>query len=402
MDMTFSEEDLEFQQEVRAFLSEHLSEDLASATRYNPAVFSDRVDQFEWQKILHQKSWVGHRWPAEYGGTGWSATQRYIFDDECRRAGAPIISPMSMDLVGPVIYTYGTDAQKEKFLPNILSGEDFWCQGFSEPEAGSDLASLKTSAVRDGDDYVVNGTKIWTSLAHNANWIFCLVRTCKEVKPQAGISFLLIDMSAPGLEVEPIITLAGDHDINQVFFEDVRVPAENLVGSEGQGWEIAKFLLEKERGGAPMAPGLRAHFNHIQTYLQDLEDGHCGRLLNDPSVKTKLSEIDVELRALEVMELRLLDQISRGEPLGPQSSISKIVGANLRQKIDQIAIDLFGQDALQLAPERPLHGSQGPEFEGSLGALIAMPTYLNSRAWTIFGGSNEIQRTILAKTVLGL
>jgi len=402
MDMTFSAEDIAFRGKIRAFLKDKLPKHLSEAKSRSPQVFSDYAVQMEWQSILHRQGWVGYRWPEAYGGTGWSPVQCYIFDTECAKVNAPELSPLGLKLVGPVIYTYGTDAQKKHYLPRVLSGEDYWCQGFSEPGSGSDLASLKTKAIPDGDDYIVDGTKIWTSLAHHANWIFCLVRTDNDVKAQQGISFLLINMDSPGVDVEPIITMAGDHEVNQVFFDNVRVTKTNLVGQEGQGWDIAKFLLANERGGSFLAPPLFADMQRLKNQALQQADGVGGTLFHDPDFSLKYSKTWVELKALEVTELRTLEKVSRGEVLGPQSSIAKLIGSNLRQKVDELRLELFGNDGMELVTARPLYGTQSPEVITSPDAQLAMPGYLNNRAWTIFGGSDEVQKTILAKTVLGL
>lgn len=402
MDMSFAAEDLKFQSEVREFLKAKLPKHLSQAKSRSPQVFSDYAVQMEWQSILYEQGWVGYRWPKEYGGTGWSPVQCYIFDTECAKASAPELSPLGLKLLAPVVYTFGTEAQKNHYLPRVLSGEDYWCQGFSEPGSGSDLASLKTKAVLDGNDYIVDGTKIWTSLAHHANWIFCLVRTDMEVKPQSGISFLLIDMNSPGIEVQPIITMAGDHEVNQVFFDNVRVPKANLVGEEGQGWDIAKFLLANERGGSFLAPPLLADMERVKRQAAEQPNGRGGSMLDDADFMLNYSRILVELKALEVTELRILEKVSKGEVLGPQSSITKLIGSNLRQSVDELRLGLFGSDAMELATARPFYGTQSPEVISSPDAQLAMPGYLNNRAWTIFGGSDEVQKTILAKAVLGL
>jgi len=402
MDMSFSKDDLAFRNEVRGFLKAELPDHLIEAAARNPAVFDEIDIQMEWQSILYKKGWLAYRWPKEYYGAGWTPTQCFIFDTECSKAGAPGLSPLGLKLVGPIIYTFGTQEQKDEFLPKLLSGEHYWCQGFSEPGSGSDLASLRMSAVRDGDDYIVNGTKIWTSLAHYSNWIFCLVRTDKDVKKQAGISFLLIDMTTSGVEVKPIITLASDHDVNQVFIDNVRVPAKNMIGAEGQGWDIAKFLLANERGASPLGPTLVSAVAQLKSQAETVSDGIGGMMIDDSDFALKLSRLDVEVKALEVTELRILDKISKGEDLGARSSVAKLVASNLRQKIDELSVEMFGYNAMELETARPLYGTQSPETVSTPDAQLAMPAYLNSRAWTIFGGSNEVQKTIIAKTVLGL
>jgi alkylation response protein AidB-like acyl-CoA dehydrogenase len=287
-------------------------------------------------------------------------------------------------------------------LPRILSGEDYWCQGFSEPGSGSDLASLQCRAVRQGDKYIVNGTKIWTTHAHHANRIFCLVRTSTEGRPQAGISFLLLDMQQPGVTVRPILTLAGDHEVNQVFFDNAETPATNLVGDEGDGWKIAKFLLENERGGSCHAPKLHADLEAIAEAAQREPDGVGGVLAEDKDWKRRVAKLRLSTQALEIIELRILADISKGRPPGPQTSLTKMLASDLRQAIDLLAVDLYGDAGLQLDMTRPFYGDNAPPPLHSREAQLASPRYLNSRAWTIFGGSNEVQANIIAKTVLGL
>lgn len=403
MDMSFSAEELAFRDEVRAFLRDNLPDQLRVATHNTTSVFVEKDVNLEWQRILHARGWLAYQWPVEVGGTGWSPVQRYVFESECARAGAPTLVALSMKLVAPVIYTFGTPEQKAHFLPRILSGDDYWCQGFSEPGSGSDLASLKTRAELQGDHYVVNGTKIWTTHAHHANWLFCLVKTDTTVKPQRGITFLLIDMNQPGIEVRPIITMAGDHDVNQVFLDNVKVPVAHRVGAEGQGWDIAKFLLENERGGAWHAPGLIAQFESIRASATGRPSSRPGvPLTDDPAFAAKAARLELELSAFEMIEMRILGEMAQGRRPGPQTSVVKLLASNLHQAIDQFRLDVFGYDALQLETRRPLYGNDRPEAIGDPDAQLAMPAYLNSRAWTIFGGTNEVQKSIIAKTVLGL
>jgi alkylation response protein AidB-like acyl-CoA dehydrogenase len=329
-------------------------------------------------------------------------TQKFLFEKECALAGAPALSILGLRLVGPVICAFGTPEQKERFLPGILSGDVLWCQGYSEPGSGSDLASLKTSARRDGDDYVVNGSKIWTTHAHHADWIFALVRTNTEVKKQNGISFLLLPMDQPGIEVAPILSMSGDHEVNQVFFTDARTPVENRIGAEGEGWTIAKFLLENERGGSCFAPRLIKNIEELERLAREQPSGVNGAMAHDPRFRDRLARARLEAEALEVTELRILAELAKGRAPGPQTSLTKLLGANLGQRVDTLRLELLGYDALQLPFERPLYGNEAPEPVGSVEAQIAMGRYLNNRASTIFGGSNEVQKNIIAKSVLGL
>lgn len=400
--MQFSADERAFRDEVRTFLDTHLSETLREGARRTPTVFAEPDIGREWQRILNDKGWFGYCWPKGYGGTGWDSVRRYIFEKECALAHAPELPVLSLKLLGPVLHTFGTEAQKAKYLPRILSGEDYWCQGFSEPSAGSDLAHLKTRAVRDGDRWIINGSKLWTTHAHFADHMFCLARTDPDVKPQAGISFFLIDMQQPGIDVKPIISIAGDHEVNAVFLDDVIVPANDLVGAEGQGWTIAKFLLENERGGSCHAPVLLAQLEMMRAEAETMSDGDEGVLIDDPVFAGRIARAEFEARALEMTELRILAEIAQGRPPGPQTSLVKLVASNLRQEISRIGMSLYGYAGLQLSDVRPLYGHNAPEPVLSAGAQLAAPNYLNNRAWTIFGGSNEVQRTIIAKTVLGL
>lgn len=402
MDLQLSADEIAFRDEVRAFLDTHLTDHLRAGTRATPTVFAEPDLGREWQRILHQQGWLGYHWPVEHGGTGWTPTQRYIFEKECALADAPGLPVLGLKLLAPVLWTFGTPEQKAHYLPRILSADDYWCQGFSEPGAGSDLASLKTRAVRDGDRYIVNGTKIWTTHAHFADHMFCLVRTDPTVKPQAGISFLLIDMNQPGVRVRPIIGLAGDHEINEVFLDDVVVPATDLVGEEGQGWTIAKFLLENERGGSCHAPALLAAVARLREAAQTQPGGCGGTLIEDAFYARSLARTELSIQALEMTELRILAELAQGRKPGPQTSLIKLVASDLRQEVDALAMRTFGHSGLQLSTHRPLYGNESEEPVGSKDAQVAAPAYLNSRAWTIFGGSNEVQKTIIAKAVLGL
>ncbi len=400
MDLTYTGEDLAFQNEVRAFLKENLTAEIKRATEKTTTVFVEKDVAEKWQKKLYEKGWLAYFWPKEYGGTGWTATQRYIFQQECAAAGAPGIIPMGIRYVGPVIFTFGSQAQKDFFLPKILNGEHYWCQGYSEPGAGSDLAGLKTRAVRDGDHYVVNGSKIWTTHAHHADWIFCLVRTDNTGRKQEGISFLLIDLKTPGIEIDPIITMGLDHEVNQVFFDDVRVPVENRVGEENQGWEYAKFLLEFERGGGSSGY-LKAGMEKLKAVVSAQVNG-TQPLIRDPRFAAELASIEVGVMAQEITELRMMSKLAAGQPPGAESSIMKSTSVDLGQRMSELMVEALDYYATPMpAGGRPLYEINdwlpGPEY-----APPAIGTYLNKRASSIFGGSNEVQRDIIAKLVLRL
>jgi acyl-CoA dehydrogenase len=400
MRLALSAEDEAFQGEVRAFLAEHLSADLVAAAQTTTSVFTEKEASIAWQKILHAKGWVAPSWPQAFGGTGWSEIKRHIFASECARAGAPSLAPMGLRMVGPCIMHYGTAEQKAFYLPRILSGEDYWCQGYSEPGSGSDLASLSLRATSDGDDYILNGTKIWTTHAHVANRMFCLVRTRAEGKPQAGITFLLLSMSTPGISVRPIITLAGDHELNQVFFDSVRVPKTNRLGAENDGWSVAKYLLEFERGGGWSA-GLHQSVARIRALLRRLPDDDADTLRANESLRRRLAAAEVGVAAIEMSELRLLAALSTGHSPGPGSSLLKVQGSEMMQHLDELGIDIIERYGLIEQREARRLGS-GKAAIGPEEALTLMPRYLNNRASSIYGGSNEIQRDIIARLVLHL
>ncbi|WP_380876244.1 acyl-CoA dehydrogenase [Sphingomonas sp. DBB INV C78] len=402
MELAFSPEDEAFRQEVRAFLDEHLPEHLRAGMRATPSVFVEPDIGGEWQRILNHKGWLAYNWPKECGGTGWTPVQRYIFEKECALADAPGLPVLGLKLLGPVICRFGTEKQKREILPRILNCDDYWCQGFSEPGSGSDLASLKTRAENRGDHYVINGRKLWTTHAHHATHMFCLARTDPAAKPQRGISFILIDMRQPGIEVRPIRGLAGDHEVNEVFIDDAIAPIENLVGEEGSGWTIAKFLLENERGGACHAPKLLSDLAKLRKEAAREPDGMGGTMAQDGAFMADLARTELEAQALEMTELRILAEIAKGLPPGPQTSLTKLVASDLRQAVDGLAVRLFGYAGLMLEGQRPLYGNESPEPLYGKAAQLAAPRYLNSRAWSIFGGTNEVQRGIIAKTVLGL
>jgi alkylation response protein AidB-like acyl-CoA dehydrogenase len=400
MHLSWSQEDLAFQAEVRAFLAEALTPELREAARLTTSVFTDPRLNRPWHRALHARGWVAPAWPVEYGGAGWNEMQRYIFTSECARAGAPSLAPMGLRMCGPMLMRFGTPEQKAFYLPRILSGDDYWCQGYSEPGSGSDLASLQLRATNSGDHYILSGSKIWTTHAQFANRMFCLVRTGWEGRPQAGITFLLLDMDTPGLSVRPIITLAGDHEVNQVFFEDVRVPKTNRVGEENAGWGVAKYLLEFERGGSSAA-GLKASLARLRTLAAAEPADGGGALIGDTIFRRRLVEAEIELDAIEMTEQRVMSALSSGQAPGPASSMLKTRGTEAMQLLDELAIDAAGHYAAveQRAAREP---GGNVASVGGAGHLTAMPRYLNDRAATIYGGSNEIQRNIMASLVLGL
>jgi acyl-CoA dehydrogenase len=400
MHLDLSAEDLAFRDEVRTFLDENLTAELRRAGRRATSVFMDKTYSLAWQKILHGRGWVAPAWPVRYGGPGWSEMQRYIFAAECARAGAPSLAPMGLKMVGPVIMGYGTEDQKAHYLPRILSGEDYWCQGYSEPGAGSDLAALQLRAEREGEDYVLNGTKIWTTHAHWANRMFCLVRTRTDGKAQAGITFLLLDMQTPGVSVRPIITLAGEHEVNQVYFDNVRVPVSGRVGDENQGWTVAKYLLEFERGGGSAA-GLKVSYERLRALAQAERGDDGGALIDDPGFRSRLAAVGVILDAVEMTEHRVLAELASGRNPGPASSMLKTQGTETMQKLDELAIEGIAAYAAvdQMTARAP---DAGQDFVGPEHGLTSMARYLNNRAGSIYGGSNEIQRDIMARLVLGL
>jgi acyl-CoA dehydrogenase len=356
-------------------------------------VFIEPEYTLPWQRILHARGWVAPNWPKAYGGTGWDEMQRYIFASECARAGAPGLAPMGLNMVGPCIIGYGTPEQKAYYLPRILSGEDYWCQGYSEPGSGSDLASLQLKADSDGEHYVLNGSKIWTTHAHHANKMFCLVRTDPAAKLQLGITFLLLDMDTPGIKVEPIITLAGEHELNQVFFDDVRVAKSGRLGAENDGWSVAKYLLEFERSGGSSA-GLEAVLGRLQRYVQ-------AELPADFGLIRRIGELAMRIEAIKTTEQRVLSDLTGGQPPGPAASMLKVQRTELMQAIDEAGVQTLGMHAAPYQPDAWQPGANVPVL-GPEALVVGMARYLNNRAGSIYGGSNEVQRNIMAKGVLGL
>ena len=390
----------EFRNEVRDFLDRNLDDDLRHAAAYSTGVFAEPDIGLRWQRILDEKGWLTYCWPPENGGTGWSPIKRYIFESECALAGAPDIAGMGLRLLGPVLCAFGTKEQKERFLPGIRSGEDYWCQGFSEPGSGSDLASATTSAVLRDGQYVINGSKIWTTHAQFANWIFCLVRTDKAGRKQAGLSFLLVPMDQPGVRVSPILSMSGDHEVNQVFFDDAVADAGYLIGEEGGGWAITKFLLVNERAGSCFAPGLLRNTGIAEQAFGELQsDGAVSpdRLL---SLKQRLEAARLQVEAFEMLELELLHKVQAGQEPGPSASLIKLAASTLMQKIDEICVDLVPLEGRALFDSNSHTKTYPVRSPIDYLSQVGMSKYLNNRAATIYGGSTEIMKNILANEIL--
>ena len=396
MDIHFTPEELAFRDDVRHFLETKLPKDIATKVRLGKHLNKD--DHQRWQRVLAEQGWYATHWPEAFGGTGWNAVQKHIFEEECAAFGAPRTIPFGVNMVAPVIIKFGTPEQQAHYLPRILDGTDWWCQGYSEPGAGSDLASLKTRAVRDGDHYVVNGQKTWTTLGQHADWIFCLVRTDPEAQQQRGISFLLIGMQTPGITVRPIITLDGEHEVNEVFFDNVRVPVENLVGRENEGWTCAKYLLTYERTGLAGIGASKAVLAHLkQVASRELCDGKP--MLEDPLFRAQVAEVEMQLMAIEMSTLRILAAAREGGVPGAESSILKVKGTEIRQAISHLLRKVLGpyalpfiEDEFELGAE-PLHADY---------SAAPASQYFNLRKLSIFGGSNEIQKNIVSKMILEL
>ncbi|OFE12623.1 pimeloyl-CoA dehydrogenase large subunit [Pseudohongiella acticola] len=399
MNADFTTEELEFQKEVQDFLKAEFPQDIKH--KVDNGIKLEKDDFVRWQKILYKKGWVAPNWPEEYGGTGWTPTQKYIFALEMGLYGAMEPVAFGMKMVAPVIYSYGNEEQKKRFLPDILQSNVWWCQGYSEPNAGSDLASLKTTAVREGDHYIVNGTKTWNTLGQYADWIFCLVRTDNTVKKQEGISFLLIDMKTPGITLSPIVLLDGEPEVNEVHFDNVKVPVENLIGEENKGWTYAKVLLTHERTNIAQVPNSKLKLQKLRNLAANTADGYGGTLLDNPVFKRKLAEVEIQVLALEFAELRTLAAVSVGKAPGPESSILKIVGTEATQFIDELYMEVAAYHSLPHVPEQFTDGFDG-EHVGKGSVAASANTYFNNRKKSIYGGSNEIQKNIISKAVLGL
>ncbi len=388
-----------FRAEVKAFLDTSLSEDLKRAAQQGFGI--PREAGAKWHNLLYQQGWVAPNWPTEFGGTGWNETQKHIFAEELALAGAPMLMPFGLGMVGPVIYTFGTDAQKAQHLPGILDGSVWWCQGYSEPGSGSDLASLKTSAVRDGDEYVINGQKIWTTNAHKADWIFALVRTDAECKPQQGISFVLIDMRSPGIEVRPIVSIDGLHHLNEVYFTDVRVPLSNRIGDENKGWTYAKYLLGHERTGIAGVASSRRAVEALASFAADATNSAGATLADDRSFMSRLQATAVKLDALAQTEARVLASLEAGGNPGDISSMLKIIGTEVQQELETLRVEAVSHYALPFDLAQ-IRGETNEPAPGPDYAVTAVSDYNFGRAASIYGGSNEIQRNVIAKAVLGL
>jgi alkylation response protein AidB-like acyl-CoA dehydrogenase len=391
MDLNYSAEDLAFRDEVRDWLQASLPDDLRKKVIDYQELGRD--DLLGWHRILAKKGWIAPEWPVEWGGQNWSVVQRYIFEEECAYAGCPPLIPFGLKMCAPVLLRFGTEEQKQRFLPGIYNGDVFWCQGYSEPGSGSDLASLKTTAVRQGDYYIVNGQKIWTTWGHHADWIFCLVRTDQGAKKQEGISFLLFDMRTLGITVRPLILMDGAHEVNEVFFDDVKVPAENLVHRENDGWTVAKYLLGHERMGTGGIGGSKRELAKLKV-LANKEMRNGKPLLEDPRFRDKVSRVEVELMALEITNLRFLDQLRGGRAPGAEVSLLKIKGTEIQQALTELLVEVMGPLT------QPFRAIEAMDFDTSTAALL--PRYFNYRKTTIYAGSNEIQRNIIAKATLGL
>ncbi|QIK40273.1 acyl-CoA dehydrogenase family protein [Pontivivens nitratireducens] len=392
MNLDFTPEQDAFRAEVRAWLDENLSSRLADKVRTSKHL--SKQDMEDWHAKLHARGWLANHWPEEYGGPGWGPVEKFIFEDECAMANAPRIVPFGVSMLGPVLLKYGSDEQKAHYLPRILDGTDWWCQGYSEPGAGSDLASLKTTAVKEGDHYIVNGQKTWTTLGQHADWIFCLVRTSKEGKPQEGISFLLIDMKTPGIEVRPIHLLDGDHEVNEVWFSDVKVPVENLVGPENQGWTLAKYLLTYERTGIAGVGFSTSALAELKAVIGKTEKA------TDPLFAARVARVEIALENMKTTNMRVLASAAGGAAPGAESSLLKIKGTEIRQEINALFMRAMGPQAQPFISEALEEGYNGPEI-GPEGAAWAAKDYFNNRKLSIFGGSNEIQKNIVSKAMLG-
>ncbi|MGV0837250.1 acyl-CoA dehydrogenase family protein [Mycolicibacterium thermoresistibile] len=410
MDLQWSPADLAFRDEVRAFLDEKLTPELRRAGRLQTSVYADHEASMEWQRILHERGWAAPAWPVEHGGCDWTLTQHYIFERESTLAGAPSLSPMGIRMVAHAIIAYGTQEQKDYFLPRILTGEVFFCQGYSEPEAGSDLAALSMAAVDDGDDLVCSGSKIWTTHAIEANWMFALVRTTRSEKKQQGITFVLIDMTSPGIEIRPLVMTSGEVVQNQVFFDQVRVPKRNVLGKIDDGWTVAKYLLEFERGGNATSPGLQAMASQIATAAADQPGPSGTALIDDPGFSRRLADARIRTEVLEILEYQVLATVAAGKNPGSASSMLKVLSTELSQTITELAMEAAGPRGRAYQPHATCPGGPVSDFEppadgyvtGESWQAVAPLRYFNDRAGSIYAGSNEIQRNILAKAALGL
>ena len=410
MDLNWSDDDRAFRDEVRTFLAEKLTPELQRAGHRMTSVYADHEASMAWQAILHERGWAAPAWPVEYGGCDWSLTQHYIFSRESQLAGAPPLSPMGIRMVAHAIIRYGTEEQKAYFLPRILTGEVFFCQGYSEPESGSDLASLQMAAVDDGDHLACTGSKIWTTHATEANWMFALVRTTRGPRKQQGITFLLLEMSSPGIEVHPLVITSGERVQNQVFFDRVRVPNSNVIGEIDDGWTVAKYLLEFERGGSVTAPALQVMADEIAAAATVQPGPGGGALIDDPAFAAKLADARIRTEVLEILEFRTLAAVAAGGNPGTDSSMLKVISTELSQTITELALEAAGPRGRVYQPHATAPGGPISDYEppadgylsGQPWQAVAPLRYFNDRAGSIYAGSNEIQRNILAKAALGL
>ena len=404
MHLAFNDTELAFQREVRDWITANMPPEVAEESRRSRSSHVSKERLLQWQKKLAGKGWLCPNWPQEYGGTGWNSTQKFIFEMEMARADSPYLSSFSIKMVAPVLMKFGSDAQKKRFLPKIAAAEELWCQGYSEPGSGSDLASLRTRAIREGDHYLVNGQKIWTTNAHWADWIFCLVRTSTEGKNQEGISFLLIDMKSPGIKVDPIYLVDGTrtpmrHEVNQVFFTDVKVPVENRVGEENKGWTYAKYLLEFERGGQAHGPRLRKAFRHLQ-HLAHSQIDRGEPLSDNQTWREKMAALEMEIDAVEMNEMMFYSSLKTGEAPGLMASVVKMRGTEVGQKVTELAVEAVSWYGVPFTELRNYDSNVVPV--GGEYVDDASPRYFNTRKSTIYGGSSEVQRNIMAKAMLGI
>ncbi|MBF5000170.1 acyl-CoA dehydrogenase family protein [Nocardia sp. BSTN01] len=410
MNLDWSPTDLAFRDEVRRFLDENLTPEIRRAGQLATSVYPDHEASMQWQHILHARGWAAPAWPVAHGGCDWSMTQHYIFDRESTLAGAPALSPMGIRMVAHAIIAFGTPEQKDYFLPRILTGEVFFCQGYSEPEAGSDLASLTMAAVSDGDDLVCTGSKIWTTHATEANWIFALVRTSKLERKQQGITFVLIPMDTPGIEIRPLVMTSGEQVQNQVFFDGVRVSKSNVIGRIDEGWTVAKHLLNFERGGSAYGPALQVLAESLAEHAAGQPGFAGGSLLDEPAFAAKLADARIRADVLEILEYRTMSAISRGKDPGPAASTIKILGTELSQRLTELALEAAGPRGRAYQPHAAMPGGPVADFvapadgylSGEPWQAVAPLRYFNDRAGSIYAGSNEIQRNIIAKATLGL
>ncbi len=406
MDLDYSPEEQKFRDEVRSFIATHLPAEIRARSGSGERHLAEDITR--WQKILNDKGWGASSWPEEYGGTGWNSVQKHIFDEECAEAGTPMQLAFSVKMVAPVIMRFGNAAQKAHYLPRIISGQDWWCQGYSEPGAGSDLASLKTRAVRgtdaDGEHYIVNGQKTWNTLGQYADWIFVLVRTSTEGRKQEGISFLLISMKTPGITVKPIIMLDGGHEVNEIWFDNVRVPVENRIGEENKGWTYAKFLLGHERTGIAGVGRSKVAIKRLKTLARKVPGDNGKPLIEDMRFRDRLAQVDMELMALEITNLKLVSQEGKAHAPGPEASMLKIKGSEIQQMLTELSMMALGPYGVPwLRETQDLSGNPQPltEFFAARETLIP-GAYYNTRKTTIYGGSTEVQKNIISQMILGL